>query len=90
MVFFAFSFINMEVLPLFSELIVFLKVYVVNLNLLGMSWIFFVTCQMSPRCLGFSSLKVNIITNTTLSSFLMVQRDVWGLMCKCGSKVFFK
>lgn len=48
-VFLTFSFTNMEVLPLFSELIVF-KVYVVNLNVLGMSWIFFVTCQRSPRC----------------------------------------
>lgn len=35
----------MLVLPFFSELIVFLKVYVLNLSLLGMSWIFLVTHQ---------------------------------------------
>lgn len=25
-----------------------------------------------------------------ISSFSMVQRDVWGLMCKCGSEVFVR
>lgn len=60
----------MEVLPLFSELIVFLKINVVNLSLLAMSWIFFFThqrCQADAHS-GRRSQAVSDLFGTCLNS----------------------